>query len=76
LRTPTETEIRRRLAKRVSALRREKKWTQQLLADRAGLPRSYVADLEGARRNPSLHTLVRLANALGAPLACFFSDEA
>ena len=70
----TEAEIRSQLASRVGALRRARKWTQQVLADRAELPRGYVADIEGSRRNPSLHTLLRIANALGVPVRTLFGE--
>jgi transcriptional regulator with XRE-family HTH domain len=43
--------------------------TQQQLADRAGLHRSYLAGLEGGRRNASLLTLAAIARALRLELA-------
>ena len=61
----SETEIRRSLASSIAIERRKRNWTQQELASRSGVPRSYIADLEGARRNPSIATLVRIANGLG-----------
>jgi transcriptional regulator with XRE-family HTH domain len=71
----TEPEVRRKLAVRVAAVRRACGWTQKELSDRAGLPRSYIADLEGARRNPSMATLIRLANALGIGIGDLFADQ-
>jgi transcriptional regulator with XRE-family HTH domain len=67
--TQSETAVRRILGARVAGLRRVKKWTQNQLAERAQLPRGYVADIEGGRRNPSLRTMLRLAGALGVPIA-------
>ena len=75
MKTPTEAEILGRLGARVAVLRRLKKWTQLQLAERAELPRSYVADIEGARRNPSLRTLMRLAAALGVTLRDLFGEN-
>ena len=43
-----------------------------MLADLSQLPRSYIADIEGARRNPSLRSLLRVSNALGVPFHQFF----
>ncbi len=42
--------------------------SQEELAQRAGLHRTYVSDIErGARRNVSLKTVTCLAHALGLP---------
>ena len=68
MRPASEVDVRHRVAERVAQLRAGKKWTQKVLAERSKLPRTYIADLEGARRNPSLLTLVRVADALGVPL--------
>lgn len=73
MRAQSELEIRRHLAARLNELRRERGWTQQLLAGRSNLPRSYIADMEGARRNPSLRSLLRVANALGVPVHVLLS---
>lgn len=42
--------------------------TQEGLANAADIERSYFAQLELGRRNPSLDTLSRLATALGCDL--------
>jgi transcriptional regulator with XRE-family HTH domain len=46
-------------------LREAKGWTQEQLAERAAMQRSYLGDLELGRRNPSVRTLVKVANAFG-----------
>lgn len=38
---------------------------QQVLADRAGLHRTYVSDIERGRRNMTIGTLNKLATVLG-----------
>lgn len=38
------------------------------------MQRSYLADLELGYRNPSVRTLVRLANALGISVPSLFDD--
>jgi XRE family transcriptional regulator, regulator of sulfur utilization len=43
--------------------------SQEALAHRAGVNRSYYASLEAGRRNPSLETICRLAVALGCDAA-------
>ncbi len=50
----------------LKSLRLHKQLTQAQLAKRTGLSQAYVAYLEqGAKRNPSLTVLKRLAKALG-----------
>ena len=67
-----EPAVLKRVAERVSELRSSRKWTQKILAERSRLPRTYIADLEGARRNPSLRTLIRVANAFGVQIQDLF----
>lgn len=53
----------------VRRARRAAGLSQEGLAAVAGLDRTYVSGLENGRRNPTLITLDRLANALGRPLS-------
>ncbi len=55
----------RRLGKMLKACREKKGMTQAQLAKRAKVTQAYVAMLEaGAKKNPSLATLKRIAKAL------------
>jgi transcriptional regulator with XRE-family HTH domain len=56
------------MAKRLKTLRRRRGLTQEALAERAGLSRTYLARLETARQDPTLSTLVKLAKAFGVPV--------
>jgi transcriptional regulator with XRE-family HTH domain len=47
--------------------------TQEELGRRAGLHRSYVADIERGSRNISLHAISNLAEALGVSLSNLFA---
>lgn len=49
--------------------RRDLGLSQEGLAARAGLDRTYVSGLERGRRNPTLTTQVKLAHALGRALS-------
>jgi transcriptional regulator with XRE-family HTH domain len=53
------------LAQNVRVLRLMRGWSQEALAEAAELDRSYVGDIEQARRNVSLDSLERLAQAFG-----------
>jgi transcriptional regulator with XRE-family HTH domain len=52
------------LGRNVRALRRERGLSQEEVAHRANMERSYVSDLERGTRNPSVRALGRLAAAL------------
>ncbi len=66
-------QAKRALADRLRELRREKKWSQEKLAEEADMHRTYLAGIERALRNPALENLVKLANALDITLAELFS---
>ena len=77
----TLSDIANRLADHVKQLRLEAGLTQAELAARAGVTVETVARLErvlrgrsSANSNPSLETLVRLANALGVEVAELLSE--
>jgi transcriptional regulator with XRE-family HTH domain len=56
------------LAMKLKELRRQRGWTQPVLAKRAGLSSGYIARVETGRHDPKLSTLVKLAKALGVPV--------
>ncbi|WP_081703526.1 MULTISPECIES: helix-turn-helix domain-containing protein [Brevundimonas] len=63
-----------RLGKRVRTLRREAGLSQEELAFRAGMKRSYLSDLERGTRNPSVRALERLALGLSIHPAKLLDD--
>jgi transcriptional regulator with XRE-family HTH domain len=59
----------KRLSRVIQTLREAKGLTQRDLAKKTGVTPGYIAQLEmGARKNPSLEVLRRLAKALGVPV--------
>ena len=46
-------------------LREAKGWTQEILAEKANIDRSYVAGIEAGLRNPSFKALAKIARAGG-----------
>jgi transcriptional regulator with XRE-family HTH domain len=71
----SETQVLRLLAQRIKSLRLAQGWTQEEFAERASMQRSYLADLELGRRNPSVRTLVKLANAFGIAVPDLFRSD-
>ncbi len=57
-------DIKAKFGKHLRKLREEKGWTQEKLADEAGMHFTYVGQIERGKRNPSLVNLERLARAL------------
>ena len=60
------------LAQRIRQLRSKKGWSQERLAEEAGIHRVYLAGIERGKRNPSLKSLEHLADALGVSLPKLF----
>jgi transcriptional regulator with XRE-family HTH domain len=58
-------DVRRLLARNVKRFRLEKGWSQEELADQAGLHRTYVSGVERGVRNPTITIVAALAKALG-----------
>jgi len=52
------------LGKRIQQLRRERRFTQEELAKRAGISTAFLGHIERGSRVASLETLVQLCNAL------------
>jgi transcriptional regulator with XRE-family HTH domain len=57
------------LAKKVKELRKQRGWTQQKLAEKAGLAFNTITKIEQAlAEHPNLKTLLKLADAFGISL--------
>lgn len=59
---------------RVRKIRLDKGWSQEKLAEKAGLHRTYVGSLERGERNVCLLNLYKLADALNIDITEFFQD--
>lgn len=62
----TDTDLKR-FGARVRAERDRLGVSQEELADRAGLHRTYLGGVERGERNVGLQNIVRIARALGVP---------
>ena len=67
--------ILRNFGRRMRAIRLQQAVTQEELAHRAGLDRSYVGQVERGERNVTLFNIVLLASALDVEPSAFFSVE-
>ena len=62
----------RRLAKKVRALRRERGWSQEVLAAESNMHKNYIGGIERAERNPSLRQIAKLADAFNITIPELF----
>lgn len=69
----TFSALKKSLGLTIKALRREQHISQEELAHRAGLHRTYVADVERGSRNISLESIAKLSVALGTTIAGLFA---
>jgi transcriptional regulator with XRE-family HTH domain len=66
--------VKSRFGNTLRKLRDERGYSQEELAERAGLHRNYVGGVERGERNVSLENIVKLAKALSVPPQELFAD--
>lgn len=64
-----ENTVLRQFGERLKVLRTQAHVSQEDLADKASLDRTYISLLERGKRNPSLLCLTAIASALEIPLS-------
>ncbi|MBB35452.1 MAG: transcriptional regulator [Hirschia sp.] len=57
-------DIRKRAGANIRRLRNEKGWSQEELAERTGLHRTYISSVERGVRNPTITVIEKLMIAL------------
>lgn len=62
------------VASRLRQLRSARRWTQETVARRAGISRSYYVQVELGNHAPSLDVLWDIASAFGVPITDLFRD--
>ncbi len=63
------------IGERIKARRTELEWTQDVLAQKAGISKGFLSDLENAKRSISAETLLDLARVLGLSLDYIMTGE-
>ena len=64
--------IRKSFGKRLRELRKQKGFSQEALADKASLHRTYIGAIERGEQNISLDNIGKVAKALGVQIADLF----
>ena len=58
------TRVRKSFGKRVRELRKQKGYSQEQLADKAGLHRTYIGSIERGEQNVSINNIEKIAKSL------------
>lgn len=67
--------VLRNIAKAILLYRKNKKYTQSVLAKKANVDRTYLARIEEVKANPSIEMLVKISNALDISILKLFSES-
>ena len=60
---------------RIKAIRGQRNWTQEELAEAAGISKSFLSDIENDKRNISSESALKIADALGISLDYLIRGE-
>jgi len=60
----------------LKSIRKQRGFSQEVLAERADLHRTYISDVERGSRNLSLKNIAKLACAMDVPIAALFPLDA
>lgn len=63
------------LGERIKQRRTDLRWTQDVLAQKAGLSKGFLSDVENGKRNVSAESLLDLARVLGLSLDYLMTGE-
>ena len=68
-------DIKAKVGKRIKYIRNQLGVSQEELADKAGIDRTYITSVECGKRNVSIVNIEKIANALGVTLSTLFDFD-
>jgi XRE family transcriptional regulator, regulator of sulfur utilization len=69
-----DTGFLKKLGQRIAALRKRAGFSQETLAEKASVHRTYIGFVEQGKRNPTADNLNKIARALGVSVADIFLE--
>lgn len=75
IRKQEEQRFLNELGKRIKQLRVDKDWSQERLAFKSNLDRTYIGGIERGEGNPTVLNLKKIANALEVPLEKILTEN-
>lgn len=63
-----------KIGQAIVRLRKEKRWSQEVFANEAGIDRRYMSDIENGKRKISIDILERICNKFGLKISEFFVE--
>lgn len=73
--TQKNSKVLLRFGQRLRAIRKSKNLSQEDLAAKAGLHRTYIGSIERGEKNLSLLNIEKLANALDLNISSLFAEK-
>jgi transcriptional regulator with XRE-family HTH domain len=67
-------DINKIFGKKVAEMRKNQNLSQEELADRCGVHRTYIGSIERGEKSPTLNTIEKIANGLNTDIFRLFSD--
>lgn len=68
----TRDEVKKRLADNIRLLRTKKRFSQEAIAELAGIGQNQISEIENEHSNPSLETIIRIASAFNVNVSELF----
>lgn len=64
-----------KIGNKLKQLRKSQSLSLKNLSELTGISVSFLSDIENERSNPSVDSLITIAEKLGIPVTCFFDED-